>query len=94
VEEQFTPFNGKQTKERAMPNIDVAKDAKVIIELDQSGAPLKVYIANKADGAPLQDLTGNAKSAPKHPTGPNTLRAQMEFHAGNCLKIGTYWFCS
>jgi len=77
-----------------MPNIDVAKDAKVIIELDQFGSPLKVYVAEKANGAPLQDLTSMSKPDPKHPTGPNTLRAQMEFHAGNCIKIGKVWYCA
>jgi hypothetical protein len=87
-------FTVRQTqKERAMPNIDVAQGAKVIIELDQSGEPLKVYVAKRSDGSPLQDLTGKGQPNSSHPTGPNTLRTSMEFHAGNCIKIGKIWYC-
>jgi len=78
-----------------MPDtIPVMPETKVIIELDQKGSPLKVYVAEKADGALLKDLTGLGKPNPKHPTNDRTRMAQIEFHAGNCVKIGTVWYCS
>jgi len=77
-----------------MPTVDVPAGTKVIIELDQSGNPLGVYLAGISDdGAPITDVLDRENEKPKHRVSQKTLRASMEFHAGNCVCVNGRWFC-
>jgi hypothetical protein len=77
-----------------MSNFPVIDGAKVIVELNQAGKPLKVYVARKADGSPLQDLTDSGKDQPSHQVNDNMRIATVEFYGGNCINIGGRWFCA
>jgi hypothetical protein len=83
-----------------MENISILPGAKAIIQLDQNGNELKVFVAREGAGEPLQDLTGKGQGKPNHETDSipsfekgKTRRARIEFHEGNCVWCNGKWYC-
>jgi len=75
-------------------------EAKCVIELDQKGNALRVFVAAKSDGSPLKDLTDEGEALTQEelkladPIPGHPRRATMAFYEGNCVIINGKKYCT